>query len=224
VKILVVEDDPHNAYFMFHGLVAEGHDVHVEIDGLCGYNKCVDQYWDLIILDRLLPRLDGLSIMRRLRTDRINTPVLFVTGLSDLDDLAEALYSGGDDYLVKPFKLRELTARVAALGRRGQWTKPGTTLSVADLEMDLVERIVRRAGHNIDLQTREFQTLEYLMRNAGEIVTRKMLLENVWGLGFEPGTNIIESTISRLRTKIASYGTSDVIQTIRGVGYRLDLH
>jgi two-component system OmpR family response regulator len=223
VKILLVEDDPGNAYYMFHGLTAEGHDVSVDTDGLDAFEKCVSQHWDLVILDRLLPRLDGLSMMRRMRTAGINIPVLFVTGLSDTDDIVEALYAGGDDYLVKPFKLSELSARVAALGRRSQWAKPGTTLSVADLELDLVDRTVRRAGRLIDLQTREFQILEYLMRHAGEVVTRKMLLENVWGLGFEPGTNIIESTISRLRTKIGGDGTSELIQTIRGAGYRLEI-
>jgi len=174
---------------------------------------------DVIIVDRMLPGLDGLSLVRALRETGVRAPVLFLTALGGVGDRVKGLDAGGDDYLVKPFAFAELLARVNALARRPPLVDVQTSLRVADLEVDLLKRTATRAGQRIDLQPREFQLLEYLMRNAERVVTRTMLLEAVWDFHFDPKTNIVETHMSRLRAKLARQGGPDLIQTVRGAGY-----
>jgi two-component system, OmpR family, response regulator len=169
----------------------------------------------------MLPELDGLTLVKTLRAGRIDTPVLFLTTMSGIDDRVIGLNAGGDDYLVKPFSFAELLARVKALSRRPRGTSAETHFKVADLELDLLKRVVKRAGREITLQPREFRLLEYLMRHAGEVVTRTMLLDNVWNYHFDPRTNVVESHLSRLRTKIDKGYSPELIQTVRGAGYCL---
>jgi two-component system OmpR family response regulator len=220
LKILLIEDDPETAAYINEGLRDEGHKLDTAVDGRSGMFRAVGEEWDVLIVDRMLPGLDGLALVRTLRGAGNLTPVLFLTTMGGIDDRVTGLQSGGDDYLVKPFAFPELAARVIALGRRRQQPAPETVLRVGDLEMDLLTRTVRRAGAAIDLQPREFALLEYLMRHAGEVVTRTMLLENVWHFHFDTRTNIVESHISRLRGKINVSG-SELIQTVRGAGYRI---
>jgi two-component system, OmpR family, response regulator len=177
--------------------------------------------FDVLVIDRMLPGLDGLGIVQTLRASAVQTPVLFLTTMSGIDDRVSGLNAGADDYLVKPFAFSELAARVKALGRRPRATAAPTVLKVADLELDLIKRTVRRAGQPITLQPREFRLLEYLMRHAGQVVTRTMLLENVWDFHFDPRTNIVESHLSRLRTKVEKGFTPELIHTVRGAGYCL---
>ena len=190
-------------------------------DGREGFEIAAHETFDVIILDRMLPGLDGLSVVALLRAEGVSTPVLFLTNLSGLDDRVEGLGAGGDDYLVKPFAFEELLARLYALARRPTLGASPTKLVASDLEMDLVARTVRRGGEAIDLQPREFRLLEYLMRSEGRVVTRRMLLEQVWEYNFDPKTNIVETHISRLRTKIDRGRTPALIQTVRGAGYAL---
>jgi two-component system OmpR family response regulator len=218
MRILLIEDDLEAADYITQGLRDEGHELHVAADGRGGLFRATGEDWDLLIIDRMLPGLDGLALTRTLRAGDITTPVLFLTALGGIDDRVTGLNAGGDDYLVKPFALAELVARVAALGRRPQVTAPETVLRVADLEIDLLSRAVRRGGQQVDLQPREYELLEYLMKHAGRVVTRTMLLENVWGFHFDPRTNFVESHISRLRGKINN-GRPDLIATVRGSGY-----
>jgi two-component system OmpR family response regulator len=220
VRILLIEDDPETAAYVTQGLQDEGHELRVARDGREGLFEAVGEVWDLLIVDRMLPALDGLGIVRTLRAGGNLTPVLFLTTLGGIDDRVTGLTAGGDDYLIKPFAFPELAARVIALGRRPQKVAAETAFRVSDLEMDLLTRVVRRGGRRIDLQPREFALLEYLMRHANEVVTRTMLLENVWHFHFDPRTNIVESHISRLRDKIDN-GGPELIQTIRGAGYRI---
>jgi len=189
-------------------------------EGSEGLFRAMGEDWELLIVDRMLPGLDGLSLVRTLRGGGVQTPVLFLTALSGIDDRVAGLNAGGDDYLVKPFAFAELVARIDALGRRPHQTAPTTVLKVADLEMDLLARTVRRGGREIEVQPREFLLLEYLMRHADQVVTRTMLLENVWDFHFDPRTNIVESHISRLRNKINKDGP-ELIRTIRDFGYSL---
>ena len=175
----------------------------------------------MLLVDRMLPGLDGMTLVRTLRAGGIETPVLFLTTLGGIDDRVNGLNAGADDYLVKPFAFSELAARVAALGRRPRRTAAETVLRVADLEMDLLARSVQRAGQAIELQPREFRLLEFLLRHAGEVVTRTMLLEQVWDLHFDPHTNVVESHISRLRGKVDKGHAVSLIQTLRGAGYSL---
>jgi len=217
---LLIEDDPEAADYIAQGLRDEGHELQIAPDGRSGLFQASGDDWDLLIIDRMLPGLDGLAVTRTLRAADIHTPVLFLTALGGIDDRVTGLNAGGDDYLVKPFALAELIARVAALGRRPQRAAPNTVLRVADLEVDLLARSVRRAGELVDLQPREYELLEYLIKHAGQVVTRTMLLENVWGFHFDPRTNFVESHISRLRSKINN-GRSDLIETVRGSGYCL---
>jgi two-component system OmpR family response regulator len=177
--------------------------------------------FDLLIVDRMIPELDGLSLVKALRAGRIQTPVLFLTTMSGIDDRVTGLNAGGDDYLVKPFAFSELVARVRALSRRPRGTAIETHFLVADLELDLLKRVVKRGGHEIQLQPREFRLLEYLMRHAGQVVTRTMLLDNVWNYHFDPRTNVVESHLSRLRAKIDKGFTPELIHTVRGAGYCL---
>jgi two-component system OmpR family response regulator len=218
MRILLVEDDPETAAYLEEGLRGENHDLHVAADGRAGLLRAAAEAWDLLIIDRMLPGLDGLALVRTLRASGNATPVLFLTTMGGIDDRVAGLNAGGDDYLVKPFAFAELVARVNALGRRPQGAVPETVLRVADLEMDLLARTVKRAGHPVDLQPREFRLLEYLMRHAGQVVTRTMLLEGVWNFSFDPKTNIVDSHISRLRGKI-DRGQPELIHTIRGAGY-----
>ena len=218
MHILLIEDDPETAEYVVEGLQSEGHDLEVSMDGRTALVRAVSESWDLLIVDRMLPGLDGLALVRTLRASGIATPVLFLTTMGGLDDRVSGLNAGGDDYLTKPFAFAELLARVGALGRRSLRVAPDTVLRVADLEMDLLTRGVRRAGQPIDLQPREYELLEYLMKHADQVVTRTMLLEHVWGFHFDPRTSLVESHISRLRGKIDK-GRPELINTVRGSGY-----
>jgi two-component system OmpR family response regulator len=223
MKVLLIEDDAETACYVARGLRDDGHLVDHEADGRTALFLGTEQIHDVMIVDRMLPRLDGLSVVKALRAVGVRTPVLYLTTMSGIDDRVEGLEAGGDDYLVKPFALAELLARVKALARRPGVAAEGTRaqLSVGDLEMDVVKREVKRSGIRIDLQPQEFKLLEYLMRHAGRIVTRTMLLENVWDFHFEPRTSVVESHISRLRSKIGRGSCPDLIHTIRGSGYCL---
>jgi two-component system OmpR family response regulator len=220
MRILLIEDDTEAADYIAQGLRDEGHALKIALDGRSGLLQASVEDWDLLIIDRMLPGLDGIALTRTLRAAHITTPVLFLTALGGIDDRVTGLNAGGDDYLVKPFALTELIARVAALGRRPQRTAPETVLRVADLEVDLLARSVRRAGEDVELQPREYELLEYLIKHAGQVVTRTMLLENVWGFHFDTRTNFVESHVSRLRSKINN-GRPDLIETVRGSGYCL---
>ena len=221
MKLLVVEDDAETADYVAQGLRELGHGIDVASNGRDGLFLATDGAYDLLVVDRMLPGLDGLALVKTLRGAGIQTPVLFLTTLGGIDDRVEGLEAGGDDYLVKPFAFAELAARVQALGRRPPIQQDATTLRVADLEMDLVSRRVSRRGKTMDLQPREFRLLEYLMRHAGEVVTRTMLLEKVWDFHFDPKTSVVETHISRLRTKIDRDFDTALIHTVRGAGYCL---
>ena len=215
MRILLIEDEPETAAYVAAGLRQAGHDVVLAADGRTGLFRATGEDWNLLIVDRMLPGLDGLALVRTLRAGGIATPVLFLTTMGGVGDRVAGLRAGGDDYLVKPFALDELAARVEALGRRSSQLGPDTVLRSADLEMDLLARTVTRGGRKLDLQQQEFKLLEYLLRHAGQVVTRTMLLENVWGFHFDPRTNVVDSHISRLRGKIGA----DLIHTVRGAGY-----
>jgi len=221
VKILLVEDSARVVEFVRKGLEESGHTVDHADNGRDGLFLASSEPYDVIILDRMLPHLDGLGVVALTRSEGLSTPVLFLTNLSGIDDRVEGLAAGGDDYLVKPFAFEELMARLLALARRPTLGASPTKLAASDLEMDLVARTVRRGGEAIDLQPREFRLLEYLMRSEGRVVTRRMLLEQVWEYNFDPKTNIVETHINRLRTKIDRGRTPALIQTVRGAGYAL---
>jgi two-component system OmpR family response regulator len=221
VKILLVEDDTETADYLIQGLQESGHRVDVARDGRGGLFRAAGEDWDLLIVDRMLPELDGLGLVRTVRSAGIHTPILFLTALGGIDDRVKGLDAGGDDYLVKPFAFAELAARVHAIGRRPRQTAPDTRLKVGDLELDLLGRTAQRAGRDIDLQPREFRLLEYLMRHAGQVITRTMLLENVWDFHFDPHTNVVETHISRLRSKVDKGFDAELIHTVRGMGYCL---
>jgi two-component system, OmpR family, response regulator len=218
MRILVIEDDPETAEYVHQGLQDEGHAIEIAADGRAGLFRAAGEEWDLLVVDRMLPGLDGLALVRTLRAGGIQTPVLFLTTMGGIDDRVTGLNAGGDDYLVKPFAFAELAARINALGRRPARQAAATVLRVADLELDQLARTVHRAGRKIALQPREFRLLEYLMQHANQVVTRTMLLEQVWDFHFDPRTNIVESHISRLRSKIDA-GSASLIHTIRGAGY-----
>jgi two-component system OmpR family response regulator len=219
LKILLIEDDGENADYVASGLREEGHLVAQAASGAEGLICAMDNGFDLLIVDRMIPGLDGLNVVKSLRAAGRDTPVLFLTALGGVEDRVLGLNAGGDDYLVKPFAFSELVARVAALGRRPRTTAAETRLQVLDLELDLLSRTVRRRGELIELQPREFRLLEYLMRHAGQVVTRTMLLEHVWDIHFAPRTNVVETHISRLRTKIDKGFEAGLIHTVRGAGY-----
>jgi two-component system OmpR family response regulator len=221
VRILVVEDDAEFADYLVAGLKEEGYNVSHTGNGREGLHLAMSGNFELLIMDRMLPGLDGLTVVKTLRADGIETPVLFLTTMSGIDDRVMGLDAGGDDYLGKPFAFSELVARVKALSRRPRGTTVETRFKVADLELDLLKRVVKRAGHEILLQPREFRVLEYLMRQAGNVVTRTMLLDNVWNYHFDPRTNVIDSHLSRLRTKIDKGFAPELIHTVRGAGYCL---
>ena len=221
MRILVVEDDTETAAYLTGGLEEEGHAVSWSRAGRDGLFLAMTENFDLLIVDRMIPELDGLTLVKTLRAARVETPVLFLTTMAGIDDRVTGLNAGGDDYLVKPFAFSELVARVKALSRRPRGTVVDTQFKVADLELDIVKHVVKRAGQEIQLQPREFRLLEYLMRHAGQVVTRTMLLDNVWNYHFDPKTNVVESHLSRLRTKIDKGFTPELIHTVRGAGYCL---
>ena len=220
MNVLLVEDDRSVADYIRDGLRGAGVDVDWAEEGDTGLNMAGSGQYDVLILDRMLPGLDGLSIVQRLRSSGVHTPVLILSALGEVDDRVRGLQSGADDYLGKPFALAELLARVEVLSRRGQDTAE-TTLEVEDLQMDLLNQQVRRDGGLIKLQPREYKLLEYLMRHPGQVVTRAMLLEHVWGYHFDPQTNVIDVHISRLRQKIDRDFEVSLLETVRGAGYRL---
>ena len=221
MRILVIEDDSEAAAFMMKGLREAGHVADHAADGETGFNAASDADYDALIVDRMLPKRDGLSVVAELRDKGIETPALFLSALGEVDDRVMGLKAGGDDYLTKPYSFAELLARIEALGRRRGPQTVSTNLQVGDLEMDLLSRSVRRAGKRIDLQPREFRLLEYLMKNADRVVTRTMLLENVWEYHFDPQTNVIDVHISRLRAKIDKDFDTPLLHTIRGAGYTI---
>jgi two-component system OmpR family response regulator len=218
---LVVEDDKDVASFIRNGLTQAGCNVDHADNGKDGLFLATTESYDALVVDRMLPGVDGLTLIRTLRASNNKTPVLILSALGEVDDRVKG---GGDDYLVKPFAFSELLARLEALERRAKsgGGAPETVLKVADLEMDLLRREVRRNGQSIDLQPREFQLLEFLLRHAGQVVTRTMLLEGVWDYHFDPQTNVIDVHVSRLRAKIDRGFDRPLLHTVRGVGYRLD--
>ncbi len=222
MRILVVEDDKEVAGFVLKGLREAGHLAEHADNGRDGLFMAASEGFDAIILDRMLPGgIDGLRLLETLRAQDNATPVLFLSALSQVDERVRGLKAGGDDYLTKPFAFAELLARVEALTRRGKNEGPQTKLQVGDLEMELLSRTVRRAGQRIDLQPREFRLLEFMMRHAGQVVTRTMLLEGVWDYHFDPQTNVIDVHVSRLRQKIDKPFPAPLLHTVRNSGYML---
>lgn len=221
MKILLVEDDKEAAAYLRRALSEAGHTMDHAATGREGLMLAAGEPYDVIVLDRMLPQMEGLAILRTIRSAGVKTPVLLLTALGGIDDRVEGLEAGGDDYLVKPFAFAEFLARVNALARRPPPQEVVSVLQVADLRMDLLKRSVVRAGQRIDLQPREFQLLEYLMRNAGRVVTRTMLLESIWEFHFDPKTNIVETHMSRLRGKVDRGQPVELIHTVRGAGYCL---
>jgi len=221
---LVIEDDKDVASFIRNGLAQAGYNVDHADNGKDGLFLATTEDYDVLVVDRMLPGVDGLTLIRTLRASQDSTPVLILSALGEVDDRVKGLKAGGDDYLVKPFAFSELLARLEALDRRAKTggDAPSTVLKAADLEMDLLRREVRRGSELIDLQPREFQLLEFLLRHAGQVVTRTMLLEGVWDYHFDPQTNVIDVHVSRLRSKIDRGFDRPLLHTVRGVGYRLD--
>jgi two-component system OmpR family response regulator len=222
MRVLLIEDDRNAAGYLVKGLGESGHVVDHAVDGEDGLHLALTGEYDVLVVDRMLPVRDGLSVIRMLRADGNRTPALVLSALGEVDDRVEGLRAGGDDYLVKPYAFAELLARLDALGRRGGDSISPTRLSVADLELDLLKHKVTRAGRVIRLQPRELRLLEYFMRNAGRIVTRTMLLEQVWDFNFDPQTSVIDTQVSRLRAKIDKGFQYPLLHTVRGVGYKLD--
>src|ERR1700756_998601 len=222
MRVLVVEDDLEAQRYLVKGLKEAGHVVDDAADGETGLTLSLSRPYDVAIVDRMLPKLDGLRLVAEMREERNMTPVLFLSALSDVDDRVKGLKAGGDDYLTKPYAFVALLARIDALMRRRPPASVKTRLQVGDLELDLLTRTAKRGVADIDLQPREFRLLEYLMRHAGQVVTRTMLLESVWEYHFDPQTNVIDVHISRLRSKIDKGFDRPMLQTVRGAGYRLD--
>jgi two-component system, OmpR family, response regulator len=222
MHILLIEDDRQAAAYLVKGLGQSGHQVDHAADGEDGLHLALTGGYDAMIVDRMLPGRDGLTLIRMLRADGCITPVLVLSALGEVDDRVQGLRAGGDDYLAKPYAFSELLARLETLARRHGTVEAPRTLRVADLELDLLSHRVIRAGRLIRLQPRELRLLEYLVRHAGQVVTRAMLLEQVWDLHFDPQTNVIDTQISRLRSKIDQGFDRPLLHTLRGVGYRLD--
>ena len=220
MKVLLIEDDQETSAYVARGLREQGHVVDLAATGRDGLFLATEGGHDVLIVDRMLPGLDGIGLVQALRGTGVKAPVLFLTALGGVGDRVRGL-DAGDDYLVKPFAFAELLARVNALARRPPLSDTPTVLQAGDLEMDLLGRTVTRGGKTIDLQPREFQLLAFLMRNADRVVTRTMLLEAVWDFHFDPKTNIVESHISRLRSKLSQHGGAELIHTVRGSGYAL---
>jgi two-component system OmpR family response regulator len=222
MRILVVEDDKDVAGFVVKGLREAGHLVEHADNGRDGLFLAASENFDAIVLDRMLPGgVDGVRLLETLRAQSNTTPVLFLSALAGVDDKVRGLKAGGDDYLTKPFAFAELLARVEGIARRGKGEGPTTKLVAGDLEMDLLARAVKRGGKKIDLQPREFRLLEYLLRHAGQVVTRTMLLEGVWDYHFDPQTNVIDVHVSRLRQKVDKPFPTSLIHTVRNAGYML---
>lgn len=221
MKILVAEDDAETADYLRRSLAAEGHTVDVVSDGRDALTYCLYDVCDLIVLDRMLPGMDGMEVLKALRAAKQDLPVIFLTAMADVDDRVEGLREGSDDYLTKPFHFAELSARISAIARRPASSEAQTILRVHDLELDLLARTAQRQGQVVELQAKEFGVLEMLMRNAGHIVTKTMLLEQVWNLSFDPGTTVVETHISRLRTKIDKPFDVKLIHTSRNFGYSI---
>lgn len=224
-RILCVEDDPTTADYIAKGLGEAGFTVDVASDGRDGLSRASDGSYDAIVLDRMLPGMDGLSVLSALRAGGVTTPVIMLSALASLDERVKGLHGGSDDYLGKPFAFAELLARIEALRRRAAPAVTGegqvTRLAYEDLEVDLLTRRVLRGGRRIDLQPREFRLLEFLLRHRDQVVTRTMLLEDVWDYHFDPGTNVIDVHVSRLRKKLDEGGARPLLHTVRGAGYRL---
>lgn len=221
MKILVIEDDKTTGPYVAKGLREEGHIVDLIANGRDGLVQATTTEYDILILDRMLPGLDGLTLIKTLRAAGQRTPAIMLTALSGVEDRIEGLEAGADDYLVKPFAFGELSARVVALSRRPGYQQQETVLQAHDLEMDLIHHRVTRAGREIPLLPREFTLLEHLLRRKGRVQTRTMLLEAVWDINFDPQTNVVETHISRLRAKVDKPFDRDLIETVRGAGYRI---
>lgn len=222
MKLLLIEDDKTIADYVLGGLRQEGHVVDHVVDGRDAMGQAMAGSYDVMIVDRMLPGLDGLSLVKALRAAKVMSPVIFLTALGGVDDRIEGLQAGGDDYLVKPFAFGELSARIGALARRPISQATETVLSVGDLHMDLIRRKVNRDGIEIDLLPREFALLEHLMRRKGRVQTRTMLLEAVWDISFDPQTNVVETHVSRLRAKVDRPFDRELIRTVRGAGYKIE--
>jgi two-component system OmpR family response regulator len=223
MKILVIEDDAATGAYIADGLREEGHSVDLIASGADGLVQATIGTYDVMVVDRMLPGLDGMSVVKTLRATKNATPVLFLTAMGGVDDRIEGLHAGADDYLVKPFAFGELSARIAAIGRRPKMQDDPISLTVADLDMNLLTRKVTRAGQIIDLLPREFALLEQLMRRKGRVQTRTMLMESVWDIHYDPLTNVVDTHISRLRAKIDKPFGSELIETVRGAGYRINV-
>ncbi len=222
MKILIIEDDREAAAYLVKAFREAGHLADHAADGLEGYGLASEGLYDVLIVDRMLPRLDGLSLIGGLREQKIETPVLILSALGQVDDRVKGLRAGGDDYLAKPYAFSELLARVEVLARRrGGASAEPTVYRVGDLELDRLGHCVTRAGKEIVMQPREFRLLEYLMKHAGQVVTRTMLLENVWDYHFDPQTNVIDVHVSRLRAKIDKGHAAPLLHTVRGAGYMI---
>lgn len=221
MKILVIEDDREAGSYLEKSLSEAGHNAHLAQDGDTGFAIAETGDYDVLVVDRMLPKRDGLSVIAGLRARGITTPVLILSALGEVDDRVTGLKAGGDDYLTKPYAFRELLARVEVLSRRSSNPGSETVYRIGDLELDRLSHSAKRAGREITLQPREFRLLEYLMRHAGQVVTRTMLLENVWEYHFDPQTNVIDVHVSRLRSKIEKGFDKPILHTIRGAGYML---
>jgi len=223
MKILLIEDDPHTSEFVANGLREHGHVVDHSASGRDGLLHASGGGYDVMVIDRMLPSVDGLAIVKTIRAAGIKAPVLLLTTLGGVNDRVEGLEAGADDYLTKPFAFSELHARVNALARRPPMAVEATVLRVGDLELNRLKRTVTRGSKRIELQPQEFRLLEYLMRNAGQVVTRTMLLEQVWEFHFDPHTSVVETHISRLRAKVDREFDEELIHTVRGSGYSLSV-
>jgi two-component system OmpR family response regulator len=219
MKLLIVEDDAEAAAYLAKAFRESGHSVDHAGDGLSGYAMAQDGAYDVLVIDRMLPRMDGLSLIGGLREQKVETPALILSALGQVDDRVKGLRAGGDDYLAKPYAFSELLARVEVLARRKSPQAAETVYQVGDLVLDRLSHRVRRGNEDVLLQPREFRLLEYLMSHAGQVVTRTMLLEHVWDYHFDPGTNVIDVHISRLRAKIDKGHSRPLLHTIRGAGY-----
>ncbi|MBX9863046.1 MAG: response regulator transcription factor [Hyphomicrobium sp.] len=221
MRVLLIEDDPDTAQYVINGLEEEGHTIDHSADGREGMTQAMGETYDVLIVDRMLPGIEGLAIVKTMRSAGCKIPIIFLTALGGVDDRVDGLDAGGDDYLTKPFAFSELLARINALSRRPHLKGEETRLKVGDLALDLITRKVYRGSAEIDLQPREFRLLEVLMRNKGRVVTRTMLLERVWSFHFDPKTSVVETHISRLRSKIDKPFATELIHTVRGSGYSL---
>lgn len=222
MRVLVIEDDDTNANYIVNGLKEAGHNPDRAKDGMEGLYMATEEKYDVLVVDRMLPKLDGLAIVQTLRSSDNKTPVLVLSSMDKVEERIKGLKAGGDDYLTKPFAFSELLARIEALVRRNSNVQAEQTmLKVGDLEMNLINRSIKRAGKEIDLQNREFSLLEFMMRRPGQVITRTMLLEGVWDFHFNPQTNLIDAQISKIRQKIDKGFDKPLIQTLRGVGYKL---